>query len=150
MEVTVSRDAFTVIESFCGAESPARAAVSLIAHVINNRFTVWPVLAGIEVIGERIGVLSWRYFIFGVDSPVGIDDGAHDALDLHFIGTFELDVLSSDPRCVFLVHCIDVCGQVERLFTLEHLCHVKLFAESDASACALRVIFVIEGNVRFD
>ena len=144
-EVAACGDADTVIEGLGGAVSPARATVGLVADVVDHRVALGPLNARVEVDGEVVAENHGRVASALGDSPLRVNDGAHEALDLLEGGASELAVVASDPGGVRVgIDSLDVGGKVNGLLLTEEVKNVAVLAESNPLAGSLGLCNVNE------
>ena len=139
-EVATSRDADTIVEGLSGTVGPARATVGLIADVVDDGLALGPLHTRIEVGGQVVvddhggvaGALS--------DGPIGVNDGAHDALDLLEGCASEFVVVASDPVGLRVgVDSLDMSAQIDGLLLLEKVKDVTILAKLHGLAGSLRL-----------
>ena len=140
-----SGDADTVVESLGGSVSPAGAAVRLVTHVVDDGLALGPVGPGIEVLRVVIGDESWLVTGAHVDGPVGVNNGAHEALNFLKGSTLELLVDAGNPSGLRVrVDVIDVAGKVNGPLVSEEIHDVTGGAELEVDAGLLRLAEVNE------
>ena len=105
--------------------------------MVDDRLALGPLGAGIEVLGEV--VIDDNGITRALDdSPVGVDDGAHEALNLLKGSASELVVVASNPGGVGVgVDSLDVSGEIDGLLLAEEVKDVAILAESDPLAGGL-------------
>ena len=137
-ELSTGSDAHAIVKGLSSSVSPAGAAVGLVADVVDDGLALAPVGTGIEGSGHGVSEDLWGVTGSHLDGPVGVDDSAHDALDLLKRGTVELVVDTGNPGGVGVgVDGFDVGAKIEGLLFLEKLEDVGLFAELHVDAALL-------------
>jgi len=144
-EVSAGGDADTIVDGLGGAMGPAGATVGLIANVVDDGVALGPLDTrvkggGDSVVYEHGGVTG----ALG-DGPVGVDDGAHEVLDLLEGGTGELGVVASNPVGPGVsVDGLNVGSQIEGHLLTEEVKDVAILTELDVLASGLGVSHVDE------
>jgi len=135
----------TIVDGLGGAMGPAGATVGLIANVVDDGVALGPLDTrvkggGDSVVYEHGGVTG----ALG-DGPVGVDDGAHEVLDLLEGGTGELGVVASNPVGPGVsVDGLNVGSQIEGHLLTEEVKDVAILTELDVLASGLGVSHVDE------
>ena len=139
-ELSTGRDAHAIVEGLGSSVSPAGAAVGLVADVVDDGLALGPVGTGIEGVGHGVSEHHRGVTSAHLDGPVGVDDSAHEALDLLEGGTVELVVDTGGPGGGGVgVDGFDVGAEVEGLLFLEELEDVSRLAELHVLAALLGV-----------
>ena len=103
--------------------------------MVDDRFAFGPVSTGIEVdrkvvVHDHGGSALWHD-----DSPVGVNDGTHEALDFLKGSTSELVVVSSNPSGIGVgVDSLNVNGEIKGHFFLKGLKDIEFFAKLNVLA----------------
>jgi len=105
-----SGDTGSVVESLGGSVSPAGAAVRLVTDVVDHGLASGPGSASVEASGE-VNVGSCVSLV-GRDSPLGVNDSSHQALDFLQGSTSEFVVGFGGPGGVHVVNILNMGGQV--------------------------------------